>query len=216
MEPQTPQPSTPSPAPTPQVAPTPGMPVPPEQCGPDKRYAETMEGLDSDERLVCEIHKHPLGLIIMYLGSFVGLIAAVAIIFFLIPQLVSEASRSKIELYLAVLMIMVAMIIGIGLLVATYVYQRTMLIISNKNVTQIIQRSLFSRKVSELSMSNVEDVTADKNGLIQTIFNYGQLRVETAGSLENFIFDYCPRPNYYGRIILEARQQYADSLKEKD
>lgn len=180
------------------------------------KYAETMEGLDADETLVCEIHKHPLGLIVMYLGTFVGLVAASAMILFLIPQLVSPESRSNIEGYLIVALIVVAMFMGIGLLIATYVYHQTMLIISNKNVTQIIQRSLFSRRISELSMSNVEDVTADKNGIIQSIFDYGQLRVETAGSLENFIFDYCPRPNYYGRIILEARQQYADSLKEND
>jgi uncharacterized membrane protein YdbT with pleckstrin-like domain len=97
-------------------------------------------------------------------------------------------------------------IVGLLLLLATYVYRQNKLIISDQNVTQVSQRGIFSRQVSELSLLNVEDVTSDQNGFLPTIFNYGVLRIETAGEQNNFHFTYCPRPNYYGKMILEARQ----------
>jgi hypothetical protein len=50
---------------------------------------------------------------------------------------------------------------------------------------------------------------------LQTIFNYGTLTVETAGEMRNFVFPYCPNPNKYADQILDARQAYADKLKEE-
>jgi uncharacterized membrane protein YdbT with pleckstrin-like domain len=146
----------------------------------------------------------------------VGLAGALGLALFIIPQLFGEDQRAGAVTLLLVLMVVAAALVGIGLLVATYVYRQSRLIISNKNVTQVIQRSLFSRKVSELSLSNVEDVNVDQHGILATIFNYGVLNIQTAGEIENFVFTYCPRPNYYGRIILAARQAYADQLKHDE
>jgi hypothetical protein len=42
------------------------------------------------------------------------------------------------------------------------------------------------------------------------LFNYGTLRVETAGEQSNFNFIYCPRPNAVAKLILEARERYVE------
>jgi uncharacterized membrane protein YdbT with pleckstrin-like domain len=150
----------------------------------------------------------------MYLGSIVGLTAATALLFILLPQVVPAENLASAKTLASVGLIFAATFVGIGLLIATYVYRKCELIISDKHVTQVIQRSLFNREVSELSMSNVEDVAAEKKGIIATIFDYGRLRIQTAGALENFIFTYCPSPNHFGKVILDARQSYAESLAE--
>lgn len=175
------------------------------------RSKTSIEGLDVGEELVCIIRRHPIGLLMLYLGAIVSMLSVGFAGYFLLGQFTTEEERSSVIAGISVLLLFLAMFVGIGLVIATYVYEHNKLIITNKNVTQILQRSLFSRKVSELSMSNVEDVSADKTGILQTVFNYGVLRIQTAGELENFMFIYCPRPNYYGRIILDARQKYADA-----
>jgi uncharacterized membrane protein YdbT with pleckstrin-like domain len=71
----------------------------------------------------------------------------------------------------------------------------------------MLQYGLFSRKVSQLNMVNVEDVTAVQNGIFQTMFGFGSLNIETAGEQVNFHFTYCPRPGYYAKVILDAREQ---------
>src|SRR5205085_12316471 len=98
--------------------------------------------------------------------------------------------------------------------VAIYVYTQCRILVTNKNLVQILQKTLFNRKVSRLSMSNVEDVNAEQRGILATIFNYGTLTVQTAGEMDNFIFTLCPNPNKYAEQILEAREAYANALRE--
>jgi uncharacterized membrane protein YdbT with pleckstrin-like domain len=101
------------------------------------------------------------------------------------------------------------------LFIATYIYRQSMLLVTDMNLVQILQKGLFVRKVSRLSMSNVEDVTAEQKGILPTIFNYGTLTVQTAGEMENFVFPYCPNPNKYADRILDARQAFVDKENEK-
>jgi predicted GNAT family acetyltransferase len=64
-------------------------------------------------------------------------------------------------------------------------------------------------------MSNVQDVAAEHKGFLATIFNFVTLTVQTAGEEDNFIFPYCPNPDFYADKILEARQAYAKSTQEE-
>jgi hypothetical protein len=61
-------------------------------------------------------------------------------------------------------------------------------------------------------MSNVQDVTAEHNGFLPTIFGYGTMTTETAGEEDNFVFAWCPTPDIYAERILDARQKYVQSL----
>lgn len=174
-----------------------------------------IEGLTEGEHEVVRIQKHPWGIIQLYLGAiFAVLLAAVFVVLFL-PDLLATNDTSGASMLLGLAAVVGIAFLGLILMLATYIYFQNTLIITNKNITLVLQRSLFSRQVSELSMASVEDVTADQRGIIATLLNYGELRVETAGEQNNFIYGYCPRPNYYGKIILDARQAYADSLQEE-
>lgn len=182
----------------------------------DLRNSNTIEGLDEDECIISIIHKHPIGLFMLYFGAIFGLGVGFGLMYYLTGQLFDGAQQSNATTFLNIAFVIVAMLVGIGIVIATYVYRQSRLLITNKNVTQIIQRSLFSRKVSELSMSNVEDVTAEKDGIIAAIFDYGRLNIQTAGEIENFVFTYCPKPNNYGRVILDAHQEYVDALRDNN
>jgi hypothetical protein len=81
------------------------------------------------------------------------------------------------------------------------------------HLAQITQRSLVNRKISQLSLANVEDSHAEQRGILPTIFNYGTLTIQTAGEMENFIFTLCPNPTKYAEEILEAHQNYARELE---
>jgi len=99
-------------------------------------------------------------------------------------------------------------LVVIFLILATWIYNRSLLIVTTRNVTLINQVGLFNRKVSELAMTNIEDVTAQKKGIFQTIFNFGTLVVETAGEQNNFVYTYCTNPNVAAKIILDARESF--------
>jgi uncharacterized membrane protein YdbT with pleckstrin-like domain len=167
---------------------------PPRQAIPGLLLSE-MDLLNHDENVVTIIHKSIIGLVYIYIEAFAAVVALLALAVLAFPDLFSSLSANSN-----------------ALLMAAVVFS----IVTDQNLIQILQGGLFSRKISRLSVSNVEDVTADQHGFLQTIFGYGTLTVETAGEMKNFIFPYCPNPNKYADQILDARQAYANRLEEKD
>lgn len=166
-----------------------------------------VEGLTAEETLVADVRRHPIGLFFLYLQILVGLGLALILTVVFLPSLsdtlgVSTAILSALAAAFTLFVIVFGIIF---LILATRIYKGNQLIVSDKNVTQVLQIGLFHRKVSELSMANVEDVTAQQKGILPTLFNYGTLRIETAGEQNNFVFIYCPNPNAYAKAILDAR-----------
>jgi len=165
----------------------------------------TIEHTDEDELKLCEVSKHPFGIISLYIGSFFGILAGLGLVFFMLPAVIEDTDRAlSIALVLAVVLIVLAIVV---LSLATLVYRQSRIIVTDRNITQILQYSLFSRKVSQLNMVNVEDVTSVQNGFLSTMLGYGELNIETAGEQSNFKFTYCPRPGYYAKVILNAREK---------
>ena len=72
-----------------------------------------------------------------------------------------------------------------------------------------IDRSPFgtgeSRKQAELR--NVQNISSDRPGLLPTIFNYGNVYIETAGATADITFENVVNPNQVQRDIFERREQ---------
>jgi len=203
MPPQTPPPPVPPPAPTP--------PNTPEASAAFIKEARDL--LEPGETIVTIVHRHPIGIVFIYLETLVAVIAVLVLMLVVAPDFFSNLSGQAYRLLIASILLAVGLL-GLVLFVATYIYRQSKLLVTDKSLVQIIQKGLFIRKVSRLSMSNVEDVNAEHRGILSTIFNYGVLTIQTAGQEDNFIFPWCPDPDLYADRVLEARQAYAQSLEE--
>lgn len=171
---------------------------------------ESMERVDPDEKLLATIYRHPFGIVSLYAQVLFGVVAASGLIMFLLPTFVDRTEQPQIYSMITVVGLIVAAFLVVVLLVATVIYNQSKLVITDKTITQILQEGLFNRRISQLSVSNIEDVTASRKGIFQSMLNYGTLFIETAGEQENFHFIYCPNPDHFAKVILEARQAYVD------
>lgn len=63
-----------------------------------------------------------------------------------------------------------------------------------------------SRKQAELS--NVQNINADRPGLLPTLFNYGNVYIETAGVSADMTFESVANPNQVQRDIFDHREQF--------
>jgi uncharacterized membrane protein YdbT with pleckstrin-like domain len=99
------------------------------------------------------------------------------------------------------------------LFVATSVYWQNQWVVTTDSITQITQNGLFGRQVAQLSMDNLEDVTVTQDGIIPHMFNFGTLKVETAGERAKFQFPYCPDPNMHARKILEVHEHFLEERR---
>jgi hypothetical protein len=55
-------------------------------------------------------------------------------------------------------------------------------IVTNKRVIDIDQKGLFNREINTMPVSNIEDISFKMSGFAGTIFNYGNVILQTAGS----------------------------------
>lgn len=169
--------------------------------------------LEPGEQPLAVVHRHVIGIIGLYLGVLAGIIVIVIFFALVAPDLFDNLSKQSWRALLGGIVFAVA-ILTLFLFVATYVYRQSRLFITDRNLIQITQTSLFIRNVVRVSIANVEDVSAEQRGILATLFNYGNLLIQTAGARPNFTFKTCPDPNRYANRINEARQAYAESLKE--
>jgi len=178
-----------------------------ETASSDKAYklipADVKPMIRSDERLLFVVRRHPIGIIFIYLEVLAAVLVISTIAYLAAPSVLETLSADTYRLLLGGVIIAIALLVFI-LLIATYIYRLSMLVGTSKSLLQVTQSGLFARKVARFTMSDVEDVTADQSGIFATLFIYGTLTVQTAGTQDNFNFTYCPDPNKYAHLIIEA------------
>ncbi len=237
MQPQTPQ-SPQQPAYTPQ--PSQGQPYPPtaqyqgpitaQQQSPQEAYQQYAPGsapvqpkrkdlhpmvvMQPGEQIVAKIKRHAFGIVSLYLIAIVGIVLAVSLAIFLLPDMLNQTGTagtggsSMSMVYAGTAIVVAGLLLVLG--VATSVYWQNEWVVTTDSITQVSQNSLFNRQVSQLSMENIEDVTVNQNGILPHMFGFGTLVVETAGERSKFVFPYCPEPNEYARKILEAHEDFLE------
>jgi len=160
------------------------------------------------ERIICEIKRHPVGMLGVYVVTGVLLVLLAVLALVVAPSVLSSVSRSQV-VAIGGLIFIVCAILSLGFVfISNKVYWGNSWVVTSDSITQITQTSLFDKRSSQLSLGNLEDVTAEKKGILAEMLNYGLLRVETAGERSKFMFPYCPNPNYYAQQILSAREQF--------
>lgn len=107
----------------------------------------------------------------------------------------------------ATLIITMLVIAAVIFLVSLYVYQHNLLIFTNTHLVMVEQLALFQRRVSQLDFTKVEDVTGRKTGFLQTIFNYGNVEIQSAAEREKFIFKNAPNPTVVADEALQIHQE---------
>ncbi len=75
-------------------------------------------------------------------------------------------------------------------------------IVTNKRIINIEQNGLFARTISEQRLSRIQDVTSEIKGLFPTFLNYGDVYVQTAGTVNRFIFKQTPNARGVAKQIM--------------
>jgi uncharacterized membrane protein YdbT with pleckstrin-like domain len=109
---------------------------------------------------------------------------------------------------------------GVNVVLLTYFtlifhnYYLSIQIITSERLIDIDQRGLFAREVNTLPINNIQDVTYKQNGLAGTVFNYGNVIVQTAGEqginsnsqISGFVFDNIPDPATLASRLVDLYQ----------
>lgn len=97
------------------------------------------------------------------------------------------------------------------LLVLAYVFEKflswyfNIYIVTNQHVVDINFNSILSREVLEAGVENVESASSKIKGVIRSLFNYGDVVVQTAAENQQITFLAVPRPDMVADRINDLR-----------
>lgn len=185
---------------------------PNQLSAPGKKFFSRLE-FDTDERLIKEIRKDPFGLFMIYLaGTFAALVVFIVFVLggsaFDYSSMTTGVGIGADSLQAIVVMLgffMTVFIVAITAVVA-YLYTNSIVIITSEKIAQQLYLSLFNRKISQLSIADVQDVTVAQNGIPAHIFDYGTLIIETAGEQSNYTFTFTPEPYQAAKDLVGSHE----------
>lgn len=179
----------------------------------EQQKLHPMVVLRPGEHVITEIKRHPYGILSMYFSGALA-IGVSALLAAFAPTFFGDTFDNVQSMaYLGVGIITIGIIAMLFL--ATSIYWQNRWIVTDDSITQITQDGLFGRRVSQLSLESLEDITVDQHGIIQSMFGFGTLHAETAGEKSKFVFHYCPQPNKYARQILQAHELFLHQTRHQ-
>ena len=80
-------------------------------------------------------------------------------------------------------------------------------IVTNERIINIEQKGLFKRIISTLHLNQVQDVTAETKGFLNTFLTYGDVYIQTAGTRERFNFKTVDNPEEVKHTIIKLVEE---------
>ncbi len=106
------------------------------------------------------------------------------------------------------------MLLVLSLFLIFVFYYLNIQVITSIRVVEVTQEGLFDHVVSELHIDKIEDATSQTVGILGTIFNYGDVFVQTAGTVDRFEFHNVPNPGGIEKMVLDLYEKNSNFVKD--
>jgi len=94
-----------------------------------------------------------------------------------------------------------------------YRYQNDIWAVTNQRLIDSIKRHWFHHQMASADLVDVEDIRVVREGFLQTVFRFGDVRCQTAGEVPNFVLDGIPNPSGVLAVVDAARDAARRELR---
>ena len=88
-------------------------------------------------------------------------------------------------------------------------------IVTNQRAIHIEKVILYKEERREAPFEKVQDVQLEQATIINTILDYGNVRIATASNSAPIVFDYVPHPAVVQRLLTEHRDRFATKVRQR-
>jgi len=156
--------------------------------------------LQKEEKVVEMVQRHIVYLLKNLAGVFFG-----GVFPFIVLLIIASQANGAVQ-SVVTLMAVVWGIGSLGVLYFTwYRYQNDIWVVTNQRLIDSTKKNPFHHQVSSADLVNVEDMTIIKSGVLPTMFNYGDLRCQTAGAQGTFVLYGIPDPSKILEVVDAGR-----------
>ncbi len=173
------------------------------------------------ETVVHALHRHPFTILWLLLG-YVFLLCSVPAIVWYLPTYQPAIVNDPVLMPLIVLGGSAFFLFAWLFLFQNFMdYYLDFWIVTTKRILNIEQTGLFARTTSELRLYRVQDVTSTVKGVFETLLDFGNVEIQTAGEKTHFVFEQIAHPTRVSKTILELaekerREQLSEAVEEFD
>ena len=171
--------------------------------------------LSEGEYVILDMKRHPMGMIIPIALTGLSLFAILAFAA-IYPSLVNSGIPMIDASTMFGIILLVALVVVLGGAIALWVYVQNQFFMTNESVIQEIQESLVSRHEQTVSLGSIEDASFRKSGIMQTLFDYGTIRLSTEGEETTYIFHYVANPKKQVAILNNAIEAFKNGRPVSD
>lgn len=173
--------------------------------------------LSEAEYVIRAVQRHPIGMLapILVTTLLVAITASVMINYSLIMEYfgIFDPPDFGAILLLGTLLIFLFLVGGY---IAIWVYLNNRFFLTNESVIQEIQTSLFHKFEQTVSLANIEDASFRQQGIIQSLLNYGSIRLSTQGDETTYRFDYVSNPKDHIATLNNAVEAFKNGRPIND
>jgi len=167
------------------------------------------EDKEEDEKILLFIRRH-------FITNLRWILLAIALALIPIPLIYFRDTFSFLPFVNLPLRFITFFLIFYYLVIFTYMFVNFITwyfnigLITNKRVIDIDFSGLIYTNVAATKISLVQDASYTQIGAIRSFFNYADVLVQTAGTLDNFIFEAVPQPEKIVKIVESLIGKRAD------
>lgn len=152
------------------------------------------------EYVVIDVQRSAVGLVLIWLVALLVTALALAAAAIL-PSFLASINLDATAGTASLVALGVALLAVVGGFVTAWVYRANYFIVTNERVFQRLQHSPFSYRDQNLEMERVEDCSFRQDNIIQTLLDYGTIRLSTVGDEQTYRFNFVARPAEQFKII---------------
>lgn len=166
------------------------------------------EDQNPDEKVILVLRQHPIVNVRWIIIGFLMLIAPIALSSF--PLLASLPSRFQF------ISILIWYLVTMAFIIENFFYWYFNVdLITTERVVDVDLENLIYKQVSDANLDKIQDVSYKMGGAIRTLFNYGDVVIQTASEVPNFDFLAVPNPDKVTKLLQDLREQEEEVDKEK-
>lgn len=181
------------------------------------RYLNTFLGKEEGEEVIYFCRSHWF-IFLKQIILFAVIFALPALLYIFAQEqfgnFISQNSTDAVEIILLLVGSIYLLLMLTTFYNAWLSYYLDVWLVTNKRIVNFQTEGFFSRKLLATNLANIQDVKSEMHGFWASLFHFGTVFVQTAGSEQNLEFIAVGRPEKIATFINELAQKARVNKKE--
>lgn len=170
------------------------------------------EGQDPEEKILLVLRAHPITNL-----SWIVLAVLLFLAPFFTPLVLSvfDLSLSIIPATFTIIFLVINYLLVLLISFEGFLHWYfNVYIVTEKNIVDVDFHSLLFKNIDVAPLRNIEDTSSSMGGILNSIFHYGNVFIQTAGATKNIDFHSVPRPHHVADFILDETHKIHGRKKD--